>query len=131
MTRDILISLPLRVVLLLFSVMLVGCSRAPKALTVSNTAVSSSLRSALTDTVRVRDSVRVEVRNDTVWRERVLTRYRQVELNHTDTVVRVICEQQTVPVRYVPRWLRWEASIASILVVVLFAVLMLRRWYRR
>ena len=131
MTRDILISLPLRVVLLLLIVMLVGCSRAPKALTVSNTAVSSSLRSSLTDTVRVRDSVRVELRNDTVWRERVLTRYRQVELNHTDTVVRVICEQQTVPVRYVPRWLRWEASIASILVVVLFAVLMLRRWYRR
>ena len=131
MTRYILISLPLRVVLLLLSVMLVGCSRAPKALTVSNTAVSSSLRSALTDTVRVRDSVRVEERNDTVWRERVLTRYRQVELNHTDTIVRVICEQQTVPVRYVPRWLRWEASIASILVVVLLAVLMLRRWYRR
>ena len=99
---------------LILSVGLLSCTRTPMVATVSYGASAESRFRVVTDTVRVVDSISVKVAGDTVWRERVRVVNRQVEVSRTDTIVRVLFEQQTVPERYVPHWLWYLLAIGAV-----------------
>ncbi len=100
--------------LLILSMTLVSCTRTPMVATVSHKVSDESRYRVLTDTLRVVDSISVKVAGDTVWRERVRLVNRQVEVSRTDTVVRVLFEQQTVPERYVPRSVWYLLAIGAV-----------------
>ncbi len=100
--------------------------------TVSHKVSDESRCRVLTDTLRVVDSISVKVAGDTVWRERVRVVNRQVEVSRTDTIVRVLFEQQTVPERYVPRSVWYLLAIGAVataawLLKALWWLLRLRR----
>lgn len=99
--------------LLILSMTLVSCTRTPMVATVSHKVSDESRYRVLTDTLRVVDSIIVKVAGDTVWRERVRVVNRQVEVSRTDTIVRVLFEQQTVPERYVPRSVWYLLAIGA------------------
>ena len=112
--------------LLILSVTLLSCTRTQTAATVSYGASAESRFRVVTDTVRVVDSISVKVAGDTVWRERVRVVNRQVEVSRTDTIVRVLFEQQTVPERYVPRSVWYLLAIGA---VALAAWLLKALWW--
>lgn len=118
--------------LLILSMTLVSCTRTQRAVTVSYGASAESRFRVVTDTVRVVDSISVKVAGDTVWRERVRLVNRQVEVSRTDTIVRVLFEQQTVPERYVPRsvWYLLAIGAAATAAWLLKALLWLLRLRR-
>lgn len=76
------------------------------------------------------NSLTQPIRVDTVYLERWHTRWRDRETVRRDTVTQYATRTETVQVRYIPRFYKWCAVVASVLTAVLLLWIAFRL-YRR
>ena len=110
--------------------MLPSCTRTPQVVTTSHN--RSDVRYVvLTDTLRVVDSIRVTLRSDTVWQERVREVHHQTERVRRDTVREMVVEKQRISERYVPRWIKVVAGVGFVIIAAWLLKVLIWLYRRR